>query len=505
MDPLFHKIQPLKTKRITRSRLKELTRIKRVINVNEYKNDLEHFCSIPINVRICKSPSKNNFEMELLNCSKTFLEKRNVKMDAIKPVVTLLPNVEYSFDSNDVKIIDERNNNFSTEIKSNDDIIDITDDVNIESINLEDDVIVVPNTVEDPLVITIEDAISLGQLHSPRNINPNKKLINENIHKQETDHNNSVIEILDITNDNSLLSEKNVKKSVSRQSVNLKLKFSNIKKQNKNNSSKYDHMFKSTVKHTCKKKKRNKWKNKKKLRQASLEMLANNVIKKVLNKQLHINAESQLNEKCNCRVKTDTCCTPFKNKFINPFHVKQNTPRLSLSFDNFQNNMCSIQRINRIGLREIVIDGSNVAIGHSNNRFFSVKGLQIAIEYFVKKGHKVTAFVPQYRKKYKETSDCKLLNKLADKGYVVFTPSREVNGRRITPYDDRYIIQYAAACEGIVVSSDNYRDLLTEKPEWRQTIEKRLLMPTWVGDVLMFPQDPLGRNGPSLDCFLRFP
>jgi hypothetical protein len=28
---------------------------------------------------------------------------------------------------------------------------------------------------------------------------------------------------------------------------------------------------------------------------------------------------------------------------------------------------------------------------------------------------------------------------------------------------------------------------------------------TWVGDVLIFPQDPLGRHGPNLDTFLRFP
>jgi len=28
---------------------------------------------------------------------------------------------------------------------------------------------------------------------------------------------------------------------------------------------------------------------------------------------------------------------------------------------------------------------------------------------------------------------------------------------------------------------------------------------TWVGDVIMFPQDPLGRHGPNLESFLRFP
>lgn len=38
----------------------------------------------------------------------------------------------------------------------------------------------------------------------------------------------------------------------------------------------------------------------------------------------------------------------------------------------------------------------------------------------------------------------------------------------------RYIVQYAAECGGVIVSTDNYRDLLEENPAWRETIEKRL-------------------------------
>lgn len=58
-------------------------------------------------------------------------------------------------------------------------------------------------------------------------------------------------------------------------------------------------------------------------------------------------------------------------------------------------------------------------------------------------------------------------------------------------------------CGGIVVSLDQYRDLYLEKPEWRDTIEKRLLIPTFVGNYVMFPEDPLGRGGPTLEEFLR--
>lgn len=46
---------------------------------------------------------------------------------------------------------------------------------------------------------------------------------------------------------------------------------------------------------------------------------------------------------------------------------------------------------------------------------------------------------------------------------------------------------------------------MKENFKWKKTIEQRLLMPTWVDDILMFPKDPLGKNGPTLDDFLKFP
>lgn len=67
----------------------------------------------------------------------------------------------------------------------------------------------------------------------------------------------------------------------------------------------------------------------------------------------------------------------------------------------------------------------------------------------------------------------------------------------------RFILEYATACGGIVITSDQYRDLYEEKPEWRDTILNRLLTPTFVGDYIMFPEDPLGKSGPNLETFLR--
>ena len=43
-----------------------------------------------------------------------------------------------------------------------------------------------------------------------------------------------------------------------------------------------------------------------------------------------------------------------------------------------------------------------------------------------------------------------------------------------------------------------------EREEWREVVCSRLLMPTFVGDFLMFPEDPRGRGGPSLEEFLAF-
>uniref|UniRef100_A0A0C9PKC2 ZC3H12C_0 protein n=2 Tax=Fopius arisanus TaxID=64838 RepID=A0A0C9PKC2_9HYME len=150
-------------------------------------------------------------------------------------------------------------------------------------------------------------------------------------------------------------------------------------------------------------------------------------------------------------------------------------------------------------LREIIIDGCNVAMAHANSKGFSEQGLKIVLDYFTERGHKVTIFVPQH----KRHRNRQMLETWNREGIVVFTPSRKIGQKSITPYDDRYILEYATKCQGIVISSDQFRDLWNEKPEWRETIEKRLLAPTFVGDYLMFPEDPLGRFGPSLHDFLR--
>ncbi|XP_011700688.1 PREDICTED: NEDD4-binding protein 1-like [Wasmannia auropunctata] len=150
-------------------------------------------------------------------------------------------------------------------------------------------------------------------------------------------------------------------------------------------------------------------------------------------------------------------------------------------------------------LREIIVDGCNVAMAHTNGKEFSEKGIKIVVNFFTKRGHVVKVFLPQHVRRKEHT----FLEQLYKEGTVVFTPSRKIGGRQITSYDDRFILKYATSCGGIVISSDQYRDLYREKPEWRNTILNRLLTPTFVGDYIMFPEDPLGKFGPNLERFLR--
>ncbi|XP_026564561.1 probable ribonuclease ZC3H12C [Pseudonaja textilis] len=159
-------------------------------------------------------------------------------------------------------------------------------------------------------------------------------------------------------------------------------------------------------------------------------------------------------------------------------------------------------------LRPIVIDGSNVAMSHGNKEVFSCRGIKLAVDWFLERGHKdVTVFVPAWRKEQSRPdaliTDQEILRKLEKEKILVFTPSRRVQGRRVVCYDDRFIVKLAFESDGIIVSNDNYRDLANEKPEWKKFIDERLLMYSFVNDKFMPPDDPLGRHGPSLENFLR--
>lgn len=156
---------------------------------------------------------------------------------------------------------------------------------------------------------------------------------------------------------------------------------------------------------------------------------------------------------------------------------------------------------------------------------FSCQGIQLAVDWFVERGHHdITVFVPAWRKEQSRpdapiTGPCKIpacgsgkggiawatlfrfvflifpnhvhpsmhtdqeiLRRLEKEKILVFTPSRRVQGRRVVCYDDRFIVKLAYESDGIIVSNDNYRDLANEKPEWKKFIDERLLMYSFVND-----------------------
>ncbi|XP_071356931.1 LOW QUALITY PROTEIN: ribonuclease ZC3H12A [Trachinotus anak] len=159
-------------------------------------------------------------------------------------------------------------------------------------------------------------------------------------------------------------------------------------------------------------------------------------------------------------------------------------------------------------LRPVVIDGSNVAMSHGNKEVFSCLGIQLAVNFFLDRGHtEITVFVPSWRKEQPRPdapiTDQHILRDLERKKILVFTPSRRFAGKRVVCNDDCFIVKLAYETDGIIVSNDMYRDLQGERPEWKRFIEERLLMYSFVNNKFMPPDDPLGRHGPTLENFLR--
>ncbi|KAL5022041.1 hypothetical protein ScPMuIL_001196 [Solemya velum] len=157
--------------------------------------------------------------------------------------------------------------------------------------------------------------------------------------------------------------------------------------------------------------------------------------------------------------------------------------------------------------RYIVIDGSNVAMAHGNGKVFSCKGIRICVDYFLKRGHdRITVFVPVWRsykpRIEKSISQQHILNELKEEGYLVFTPGRRMATKTISCYDDRFVLELAEKEDGVIVSLDQYRDIVHERSSWQKVVDERLLMYCFAGDNFLPPEDPLGKDGPVLDDFL---
>ncbi|XP_034267362.1 protein KHNYN isoform X2 [Pantherophis guttatus] len=156
-------------------------------------------------------------------------------------------------------------------------------------------------------------------------------------------------------------------------------------------------------------------------------------------------------------------------------------------------------------LRMVIIDGSNVAMMHGLNQFFSCRGIALAVQYFWDRGHReVNVLVPAYRmEKDSNVRERHFLTELHDLSILSLTPSRKIDGRGIVPYDDRMMLKLAEQTNGVIVTNDQFRDLAKESKRWMKIIKESLLQYTFVGNIFMVPDDPLGRSGPTLADFLK--
>jgi hypothetical protein len=85
-----------------------------------------------------------------------------------------------------------------------------------------------------------------------------------------------------------------------------------------------------------------------------------------------------------------------------------------------------------------------------------------------------------------------------------YCPSRYAGDVLIKSNDDLFLLKTATELEGVVLSTDRFRDYWDLYPEYQTVIMNRLIQPTFIKDQLILPLDPLGDQGPELDQVLRF-
>ena len=106
----------------------------------------------------------------------------------------------------------------------------------------------------------------------------------------------------------------------------------------------------------------------------------------------------------------------------------------------------------------------------------------------------------------------------------MLTNTEELHGRKVPPHLFEYALKntanmfrYFQAFEKVKNRDNPIASTFTNNwiyqtefnlpgmLKWMEVVKKRILMPTFVGeDVVMWPHDPLGRGGLTLDQFLSF-
>jgi len=154
-------------------------------------------------------------------------------------------------------------------------------------------------------------------------------------------------------------------------------------------------------------------------------------------------------------------------------------------------------------LRPIVIDGNDVALSRSD-QYYSIQRIRSVAEYFEKRAHQIYLVIPLSRKEaiVGKHEDKELLDEMQRRGIeLVVALSKDVGSRKIVCDDDILILKTADIKNAVVVSNDNFKKFI---PDYKEIIEERVLMYTFIDDNFVPADDPLGKGGPTLDAFIRF-
>lgn len=136
----------------------------------------------------------------------------------------------------------------------------------------------------------------------------------------------------------------------------------------------------------------------------------------------------------------------------------------------------SIQHISYYEKLDLNLDLTRHGRQKGNQQQFSCQGIKIVVDFFRARGHAdIKVFMPRFRRGNSDLScptiDPHILDELEQSGHLCYTPSRFVQNKLIVPYDDRFILKTAAHYNGIIVSNDNYRDLIHENKDWKRIVD----------------------------------
>uniref|UniRef100_A0AC35UH40 RNase_Zc3h12a domain-containing protein n=1 Tax=Rhabditophanes sp. KR3021 TaxID=114890 RepID=A0AC35UH40_9BILA len=157
-----------------------------------------------------------------------------------------------------------------------------------------------------------------------------------------------------------------------------------------------------------------------------------------------------------------------------------------------------IERNSHTLFRPIYINGveAGFAMVSKKGDMLCVRGITVALNYFISRGHQAQALLPSVYKHHSNKCDnYNELLSLYEMNLIEFTQGYGAN---------KYVevncqlLQRAVEFGGCIVARSQMHLIVNERSAFSKVVEERLLMPTFCDEDIFFPQDgPLGRLGES--------